>query len=141
MVSWGISFFPISPCLLLLEPLKKEPRSACAVCGATSGATRWLLEGLRWQHPWLDRRDEPVMAQYTVVQESRGLGLHLLRQLEKRPSSIEPNSVVSREAPPNTTVSLNSQRLREKPASPRGEALFRCARPSGVPRGPATLAP
>ena len=24
------------------------------------------------------------------------------------------------------------------PASPRGEALFRCARPSGVPRGPAT---
>ena len=30
------------------------------------------------------------------------------------PSSIEPNSVVSREAPPNTTVSLNSQRLREK---------------------------
>ena len=23
------------------------------------------------------------------------------------------------------------------PASPRGEALFRCARPSGVPRGPA----
>ena len=32
----------------------------------------------------------------------------------KRPSSIEPNSVVSREAPPNTTVSLNSQRLPEK---------------------------
>ena len=26
----------------------------------------------------------------------------------------------------------------EVPASPRGEALFRCARPSGVPRGPAT---
>ena len=25
-----------------------------------------------------------------------------------------------------------------EPASPRGEALFRCARPSGVPRGPAT---
>ena len=25
----------------------------------------------------------------------------------------------------------------EVPASPRGEALFRCARPSGVPRGPA----
>ena len=24
------------------------------------------------------------------------------------------------------------------PASPRGEALYRCARPSGVPRGPAT---
>ena len=24
------------------------------------------------------------------------------------------------------------------PVSPRGEALFRCARPSGVPRGPAT---
>ena len=24
------------------------------------------------------------------------------------------------------------------PSSPRGEAIFRCARPSGVPRGPAT---
>ena len=30
------------------------------------------------------------------------------------------------------------QRKPEVPASPRGEALFRCARPSGVPRGPAT---
>ena len=40
--------------------------------------------------------------------------LRFLPQLEKRPSSIEPNSVVSREAPPNTTVSLNSQRLPEK---------------------------
>ena len=40
--------------------------------------------------------------------------LRFLPQLEKRPSSIEPNSVVSREAPPNTRVSLNSQRLPEK---------------------------
>ena len=40
--------------------------------------------------------------------------LRFLPQLEKRPSSIEPNSVVSREAPSNTTVSLNSQRLPEK---------------------------
>ena len=31
-----------------------------------------------------------------------------------------------------------TQRKPEVPASPRGEALFRCARPSGVPRGPAT---
>ena len=30
-----------------------------------------------------------------------------------------------------------TQRKPEVPASPRGEALFRCARPSGVPRGPA----
>ena len=30
------------------------------------------------------------------------------------------------------------ERKPEVPASPRGEALFRCARPSGVPRGPAT---
>ena len=27
----------------------------------------------------------------------------------------------------------------EVPASPRGEALFRCARPSGVPRGPSQI--
>ena len=33
---------------------------------------------------------------------------------------------------------LETQRKPEVPASPRGEALFRCARPSGVPRGPAT---
>ena len=31
-----------------------------------------------------------------------------------------------------------TERKPEVPASPRGEALFRCARPSGVPRGPAT---
>ena len=29
------------------------------------------------------------------------------------------------------------ERKPEVPASPRGEALFRCARPSGIPRGPA----
>ena len=32
------------------------------------------------------------------------------------------------------------ERKPEVPASPRGEALFRCARPSGVPRGPAATA-
>ena len=31
-----------------------------------------------------------------------------------------------------------TERKPEVPASPRGEALFRCARPSGVPRCPAT---
>ena len=31
-----------------------------------------------------------------------------------------------------------TERKPEVPASPRGEALFRCARPSRVPRGPAT---
>ena len=34
-----------------------------------------------------------------------------------------------------------TQRKPEVPASPRGEALFRCARPSGVPRGPAQKSP
>ena len=48
-----------------------------------------------------------------VFKKWRGT-LRFLPQLEKRPSSIEPNSVVSREAPPNTTVTLNSQRLPEK---------------------------
>ena len=34
-------------------------------------------------------------------------------------------------------VGAETERKPEVPASPRGEALFRCARPSGVPRGPA----
>ena len=34
-------------------------------------------------------------------------------------------------------VGAEMERKPEVPASPRGEALFRCARPSGVPRGPA----
>ena len=40
--------------------------------------------------------------------------LWLLPPLETRPSSIAPNPVESREAPPNSTVSLNSQRHPEK---------------------------
>ena len=40
--------------------------------------------------------------------------LRFLPQLEMRPSSIAPNPVESREAPPNSTVSLNSQRHPEK---------------------------
>ena len=35
-------------------------------------------------------------------------------------------------------VQYETERKPEVPASPRGEALFRGARPSGVPRGPAT---
>ena len=31
-----------------------------------------------------------------------------------------------------------TKRKPQVPASPRGEALFRCSRPSGVPRGPAS---
>ena len=34
-------------------------------------------------------------------------------------------------------VGAETERKPEVPASPGGEALFRCARPSGVPRGPA----
>ena len=40
--------------------------------------------------------------------------LRFLPQLEMRPSSIAPNPVESQEAPPNSTVSLNSQRHPEK---------------------------
>ena len=40
--------------------------------------------------------------------------LRFLPQLEMRPSSIAPNPVESREAPPNSTVSLTSQRHPEK---------------------------
>ena len=36
-------------------------------------------------------------------------------------------------------VGAETERKPEVPASPRGEALFRCARPSGVPRGPANF--
>ena len=43
---------------------------------------------------------------------------------------------------PGRLQSMGSLRVRhnwaEVPASPRGEALFRCARPSGGPSGPAT---
>ena len=38
-----------------------------------------------------------------------------------------------------TVYGAETQRKPEVPASPRGEDLFRCARPSGVPRGPASL--
>ena len=40
----------------------------------------------------------------------------------------------------NNTLRAESETERkpEVPASPRGEALFRCATPCGVPRGPAT---
>ena len=40
--------------------------------------------------------------------------LRFLPQLKMRPSSIAPNPVESREAPPNSTVSLTSQRHPEK---------------------------
>ena len=55
-----------------------------------------------------------VSGDFWVQSQKWRATLRFLLQLEKRPSSIEPNSVVSREAPPNTTVSLNSQRLPEK---------------------------
>ena len=58
--------------------------------------------------PHKTRPDSPVpnlQGPCNWSQNWRGT-LRFLPQLEKRPSSIEPNSVVSREAPPNTTVSL-----------------------------------
>ena len=47
-------------------------------------------------------------------QEVRSGTLRFLPQLEMRPSSIAPNPEESREAPPNSTVSLTSQRHPEK---------------------------
>ena len=48
------------------------------------------------------------------LQEVRSRTLRFLPQLEMRPSSIAPNPVESREGPPNSRVSLTSQRHTEK---------------------------
>ena len=48
--------------------------------------------------------------QSDVVSGSAYMHIFILSQLEVRPSSIAPNPDESREAPPNSTVSLNSQR-------------------------------
>ena len=57
--------------------------------------------------------------------------LRFLAQLEMRPSSIAPNPVESREVPPNTTVSLISQRhpgkLPEVTGTSRGNLGFPAA--------------
>ena len=90
--------------------------------GSTHSSTRGLkpTERLKRQAEFhysdKTRPDSPVPTlQGPCGQSQKWRGsLRFLPQLEKRPSSIEPNSVVSREAPPNTTVSLNSQRLPEK---------------------------
>ena len=51
----------------------------------------------------------------TLRLKSEGRGtLRFLPQLRMRPSSFAPNPVESREAPPNSTVSVNSQRHHEK---------------------------
>ena len=62
------------------------------------------------------RPDSPVPTLQRPCDQSqkwRGT-LRLLPQLEMRPSSIAPNPVESREAPPNSTVSLSSHRHPEK---------------------------
>ena len=62
------------------------------------------------------RPDSPVptlQRPWDRSQKWRGT-LRFLPQLEMRPSSIAPNPVESREAPPNSTVSLTSHRHPEK---------------------------
>ena len=62
--------------------------------------------------PHKTRPDSPVptlQGPCHPSQKWRG-NLRFLPQLEMRPSSIAPNPDESREAPPNSTVSLNSQR-------------------------------
>ena len=58
--------------------------------------------------------------------------LRFLPQLEMSPSSIAPNPVESREAPPNSTVSLTSQRHPEK----LPEVTGRSRGNTGFPAGP-----
>ena len=53
--------------------------------------------------------------------------LRFLPQLETRPSSIAPNPVESREARPNATVSLTSQRHPEDTGTSRGNTGFPAA--------------
>ena len=92
---------------------------------AAQGAPREPRRDSRGERsPWLPLETRPYSPVPTLQgpcnwsQKWRGT-LRFLPQLEKRPSSIAPNSVVSREAPPNTTVSLNSQRLPEILVVPR----------------------
>ena len=66
---------------------------------------------------------------------------HLVNNSRSKRSSIPPHKTMP-DSPVTTLGTLHTEsemeRKPEVPASPRGEALFRCARPSGVPRGPAT---
>ena len=70
----------------------------------------------RFIPPQKTRRDSLVPTlhgPYYPIQKCRG-SLRFLPPLEVRPSSIAPNPVESREAPPNSTVLLTSQRHLEK---------------------------
>ena len=83
--------------------------------------------------PHKTRPDSPVptlQGPCHPSQKWRG-NLRFLPQLEMRPSSIAPNPDESREAPPNSTVSLNSQRhlenLPEVTGTSRGNLGFPAA--------------
>ena len=99
-------------------PMNRPQRPAVSTQSSTRGLrpTEQLERQAGFPSSVKTRPDSPVPTLQGPCDRSqkwRGT-LRFLPQLEKRPSSIEPNSVVSREAPPNTTVSLKSQRLPEK---------------------------
>ena len=90
--------------------------------GSTHSSTRGLSPRAQlkrqaeFHSPHRTRPDSPVpnlLGPCNPNQKWRGT-LRFLPQLEMRPSSIAPNPVESREAPPNSTVSLSSHRHPEK---------------------------
>ena len=66
--------------------------------------------------PYKTRHDSPVLTLQGPCDQSQKWRrtLRFLPPLEMRPSSIAPNPVESREGPPNSRVSLTSQRHTEK---------------------------
>ena len=95
-------------------PVQRPQRPA----GSTHSSTRSLRPPEQLERPAgfpsseKTRPDSPVPTLQGPCGRSpkwRGI-LRFLSPLEVRPSSIAPNPDVSREAPPNSTVSLNSQR-------------------------------
>ena len=99
-------------------PVHRPEKTACFKYNLTSGLSppnnsRGKLSSIP-QHR--TRPDSPVPTLQRPCDRSqkwRGT-LRFLPQLEMRPSSIAPNPVESREAPPNFTVSLTSHRHPEK---------------------------
>ena len=99
------------PCIVQKNP--QVPNTARQVASHPLNTSR----GKRSSMPQPKTRpDSPVPTLQGPCDRSqkwRG-SLRFLPQLEMRPSSIAPNPVESREAPPNSTVSLTSQRHPEK---------------------------
>ena len=99
------------PCIVRIKP--QVPHTARQVAYHPVNNSRGKRSSIP---PHKMKPDSPVLTLQGPCDPSlkwRGT-LRFLPQLEMRPSSTAPNPVESREAPPNSTVSLTSQRNPEK---------------------------